>query len=96
MNDYIIFEIYLPYFLFEFKHTEYFYFSPSLFAINTTLYIPGVFSSRSASCKIRLLSIPKFFLYCCHSDIKFTQKCVLTNFNSHAVSNEKFTAIAQG
>ena len=31
--------------------------------------------------KIRLLSILKFFVYCCHSNIDFTKTYILTNFN---------------
>ena len=41
---------------------------------NTTLKVSGrcrLFSERSRSRKVLLLSISKFF-YCCHSDIDFT------------------------
>ena len=31
---------------------------------------------------IQILSILKFFVYCCHSDIDFTKNCILTNFIS--------------
>ena len=42
----------------------------------------NIFSSRSRSRKIRISSILKFFVYCCHSDIDLTENCILTNFNS--------------
>ena len=31
---------------------------------------------------IQILSILKFFVHCCHSDIDFTKNCILTNFIS--------------
>ena len=37
---------------------------------------------------IRILSILKFFVYCCHSDIDFTK--TLTNFISKSITGEKF------
>ena len=70
------------YLLFEFKHTEFFFFSRRLFAEHHTLrFWCRIFSSRSRSRKIRILSISMFFVYCCHSAIDFTNNCILTNFN---------------
>ena len=60
-----------------------FYFSWRLFAQHYTIssWNP-IFNSRFRSHNIRVLSISKFFAYCCHSDIDFTKNCILTNFNS--------------
>ena len=56
--------------VFEFKRTEFFYFSRRLFAKHHTLnFWCRLFSIRSRSCKIWLLSISKFFVYCCHGDL---------------------------
>ena len=60
------------YALFEFKHTEFFT-SHGGYLLNI---------SRSRSRKILILSISKFFVYCCHHDIDFTKNYILTNFNS--------------
>ena len=53
-------------------------------------------NSRSRSRKIRILSISKFFVYCCHIDIDFTKNCILTNRNSFSITGENFVAIGQG
>ena len=58
----IRFEIY--FFFFEFKHTEFFNYSRRLFAKHHTLTSwCRIVSSRSRSCKVRILSISKFFLF---------------------------------
>ena len=46
--------------------------------------------------KIRILSISKFVVYCCHSDIDFSNNYILTNFNSNPITGENFVAIRQG
>ena len=52
-----------------------FFFSRRLFAKSHTISSwCRIFSSRSRSGKIRILSILKFFVHCCHSDIDFTKK----------------------
>ena len=54
-----------------------FYFSRRLFAKHHNLSSWGrIFSSKSRSRKIRILSISKFFVYCCHSDIDFTKNYI--------------------
>ena len=54
----------------EFKHTEFFT-SYGDYLLNAKLQVPSVgFSvARSRSPKIQLLSISKFFVCCCHSNI---------------------------
>ena len=42
---------------------------------------------------MRILSISKFFVYCCHGDIDFTENYILTNFNSWSIKGEKFVAV---
>ena len=42
------------------------------------------------------LSVSKFFVYCCQSDIDFTKNYILTNFSSWSIIDEKFVAIGQG
>ena len=39
------------------------------------------YSHRQVLVKIRLLSISKLFVYCCHSNFDFTKSYILTNFN---------------
>ena len=74
-----------------------FYFSRRLFAKHYNLSSWGrILSSKSRSRKIRILSILKFFVYRCHSDIDFTKNCILTNFNSWSITGENFVAIGQG
>ena len=47
-----------------------FYFLRGLFAKHQTLSsLCWIFSNWSGSHKIRLLSVSKFFVYCCHSNI---------------------------
>ena len=83
--------------LVEFKHAEFFYFLRRLFAEHQTLSSKcWIFSSWSRSRKIRRLSISKFFVYCCHSDIDFTKTYMLTNFNLQSIIGENFIAIRQG
>ena len=73
-----------------------FYFSRRLFAKHHTISSwSRIFSSRSRLRKIRVLSISKYFVYCCHSDIDFTKNCILTNFNSLSITGEMFVAIGQ-
>ena len=55
-----------------------------------------IFSSRSRLHKIRILSISNFVVYCCHSDIDFSNNYILTNFNSNPITGENFVAIRQG
>ena len=56
-----------------------FHFSRRLFAKHNTLSSwCRIFSSRSRSRKIRILSISMFFAYCCHGDIDFTKNCIWT------------------
>ena len=74
-----------------------FYFSRWLFAKHYAISSWGqIFSSRSRLRKIRILPISKSFVYCCHSDIDFTNNCILTNFNSYSITGENFVAIEQG
>ena len=49
-----------------------------------------IFSSRSRSHKIVVV------VYCCHSDVDFSDNCILTNFNSNPITGENFVAIRQG
>ena len=59
------------------------YFSRRLLAKHHTLSSwCRIFSGRSRSHKIRLLSTWKVFVYCCHGDIDFTKSFILTNNNS--------------
>ena len=61
-----------------------------LITLTSTLIIPDITKTSSNNCLkttwyyilLRILSISKFFVYCCHSDIDFTKNCILTNFNS--------------
>ena len=52
------------------------------YLLNTISSWCRIVSSRYRSRKIWTLSISKFFVYCCHSDIDFTKNYILTNFNS--------------
>ena len=75
-----------------------------LITLTSTLIIPDITKTSSNNCLkttwyyilLRILSISKFFVYCCHSDIDFTKNCILTNFNSYSITGEKFAAIGQG
>ena len=83
--------------LIRFETYRIFYFSRRLFAKHHTLSSwYRIFSSRSRSRKIRILSISKFFVDCCHNDVDFTKNCILTNFNTYSITGEKFVAIGQG
>ena len=92
----LLLEIYgLKYiFLHGFKLTEFLLLSERLFAKHQVLLSWNrIFSSRSRSHKIRILSISKFVVYCCHSDIDSSNNCILTNFNSYPITGENFVAI---
>ena len=59
-----------------------FYFFRGLFGKHQTSSSQcWIFSSGSRWHKIRRLSISKFFVYCCHSNIDFTKTHISTNFN---------------
>ena len=73
-----------------------FYFLRRLFAKHQTLSSQcWIFSSRSRSHKIRLLSISKFFVHCCHGNTDFTKTYILANFNLQSIIGENFIAIRQ-
>ena len=63
-------------------NTEFFTFHGG-YLLNTKLYVSGVgFSVVGLDRKKpRLLSISKFFVYCCHGDIDFTNNYILRSFN---------------
>ena len=68
-----------------------FYFSWRLFAKHRTISSwCRILSSRSTSREIRILSISKFFVYFCHSDMDFPENCILTNFSSKKITGENF------
>ena len=54
------------------------------------------YSHRQVLVKIRLLSISKLFVYCCHSNFDFTKSYFLANFNLWSITGENFMAIRQG
>ena len=78
------------------KHTEFFSSHGGFFAKQHNISSWNrIFSSRSRSPKICILSISKFCVYCCHSDIDFNKNCILAIFNSSSITGEKFVVIGQ-